>query len=178
MMLEREIRDEALLEVARAMVIAARTAPKGKGVDNLFACIVTKAEIPGLHDRMMELFEQTEAPVFMINGNDILKAGCIVVLGARDMPLGLKQCGFCGFGSCREKEEAGRGRCAISMNDLGIAMGSAVAVAADRRVDTRIMYSIGYTMLKYRMFPDDVVVAHGIPLTASSKNPFFDRVFK
>jgi uncharacterized ferredoxin-like protein len=178
MMLEPEIRDAALLEVARAMVIAARTAPKGKGVDNLFACIVTKAEIPGLHDRMMELFEKTEAPVFMINGQDILKAECIVVLGARDMPLGLKQCGFCGFAGCKEKEQSGTGRCAISMNDLGIAIGSAVAVAADRRVDTRIMYSIGYAMLHFGMLPGDVVVAHGIPLSASSKNPFFDRVFK
>ncbi len=92
MMLEPEIRDAALLEVARAMVIAARTAPKGKGVDNLFACIVTKAEIPGLHDRMMELFEKTDGPVFMINGQDILKAECIVVLGARDMPLGGSGC--------------------------------------------------------------------------------------
>jgi uncharacterized ferredoxin-like protein len=64
------------------------------------------------------------------------------------------------------------------MNDLGIAIGSAVAVAADRRVDTRIMYSIGYAMLHFGMLPGDVVVAHGIPLSASSKNPFFDRVFK
>ena len=60
----------------------------------------------------------------------------------------------------------------------GIAIGSAVAVAADRRVDTRIMYSIGYAMLHFGMLPPDVVVAHGIPLSASSKNPFFDRVFK
>lgn len=177
MLQEQEIQEEALLAIARDMVIAARTAPKGKGVNNLFACIIPKDEIAGLHVKMEELFEQTCAPVFSINGADILKAGCIVVLGARDMPLGLAHCGFCGFGSCAEKEQSGTGRCAISMNDLGIAIGSAVAVAADRRVDTRIMYSIGYTMLRAGMLPADVVVAHGIPLSASSKNPFFDRVF-
>jgi uncharacterized ferredoxin-like protein len=177
MLQEEEIRQSALLDIARAMVIAARTAPKGKGVDNLFACIVPRDEIPGLHAKMTELFIATDAPVFKINGDDILKADCIVVLGARDMPLGLKHCGFCGYGSCREKEQSGKGRCAISMNDLGIAIGSAVAVAADRRVDTRIMYSIGYTMLQAGMLPADVVVAHGIPLSASSKNPFFDRIF-
>ena len=177
MLQEKEIREDALLDIARDMVIAARTAPKGKGVDNLFACIIPRAEIPDLHAKMIKLFVETEAPVFKINGDDILKAECIVVLGARDMPLGLRHCGFCGFGSCREKEESGRGRCAISMNDLGIAIGSAVAVAADRRVDTRIMYSIGYAMLQAGMLPADVVAAHGVPLSASSKNPFFDRVF-
>lgn len=176
MLLEEDARERALLETARAMVVAARTAPKGKGVDNLFACIITRDEIPDLHAKMMELFDRTQAPVFRINGDDILKAGCIVVLGARDLPLGLRHCGFCGFESCAEKERSGRGRCAISMNDLGIAIGSAVAVAADRRVDTRIMYSIGYTMLQAAMLPADVVAAHGIPLSASSKNPFFDRV--
>jgi uncharacterized ferredoxin-like protein len=177
MMLEQDIREAELLEVARAMVVAARTAPKGKGIDNLFACIIPRAEITSLHEKMHQLFEQTQAPVFKINGDDILKAECIVVLGARDMPLGLKKCGFCGFADCSEKEQSGTGRCAISMNDLGIAIGSAVAVAADRRVDTRIMYSIGYAMLHSGMLPADVVVAHGIPLSASSKNPFFDRVF-
>ncbi len=178
MLQEQEIREAALLDVARAMVTAARTAPKGKGLDNLFACIIPKQEIPGLHAKMIELFVRTEAPVFKINGDDILKAECIVVLGGRDMPLGLKCCGFCGFESCREKEQSGTGRCAISMNDLGIAIGSAVSVAADRRVDTRIMYSIGYAMLQAGMLPPDVVVAHGIPLSASSKNPYFDRVLK
>jgi uncharacterized ferredoxin-like protein len=178
MLQEQDIRQGALLDIARAMVIAARTAPKGKGVDNLFTCIIPRDEIPALHGKMTELFIATEAPVFKINGDDILAADCIVVLGARDMPLGLKHCGFCGFASCREKEQAGKGRCAISMNDLGIAIGSAVAIAADRRVDTRIMYSIGYTMLRFGMLPADVVVAHGIPLSASSKNPFFDRLLK
>ncbi len=178
MLYEQDIRQQALLAVAQDMVIAARTAPKGKGVDSLFACIVTKEEIPALHDRMLELFEQTQAPVFRVNGEDILKAECIVVLGAKELSLGLKYCGFCGYADCAARERSGKGRCAFTVGDLGIAIGSAVALAANRRVDTRIMYSIGYAMLHFGMLPTEVVVAHGIPLSASSKNPFFDRIIK
>lgn len=178
MLYEHDIKGETLLEIARDMVIAARTAPKGKGVDNLFSCIVPKAEIPGLSAKMKELYTKTEAPVFKVNGDDILKAECVVVFGARDTSLGLKYCGFCGYANCGEKQNAGKGRCAFAVGDLGIAIGSAVAVAADRRVDTRIMYSIGYAMMHYHMLPEDVVVAHGIPLSATSKNPFFDRIIK
>lgn len=178
MLSEENIREKALLDVAQEMVVAARTAPKGKGMDNLVACIVTREEIPDLSRKMLALHEETGAPVFKVNGADILKAECIVVLGARDRPLGLQHCGFCGYANCAEKEKAGKGRCAFCVGDLGIAIGSAVAVAADRRVDTRIMYSIGYAMMHYGMLDSDIVVAHGIPLSATSKNPFFDRVRK
>jgi len=178
MLYEQDIRQQTLLAVAQEMVIAARTAPKGKGVDSLFACTVTKEEIPNLRDRMLELYEKTQAPVFRVNGDDIIKAECIVVLGAKELSLGLKYCGFCGYTDCAERERSGKGRCAFVVGDLGIAIGSAVAIAADRRVDTRIMYSIGYTMMHCGMLPKDVIVAHGIPLSASSKNPFFDRIIK
>ncbi|MEI6125328.1 MAG: DUF2148 domain-containing protein [Pseudomonadota bacterium] len=178
MIREKDITEKALLAIAHDMVVAARTAPKGKGLDNLVACILTKAEIPELRSRMLELHKKTDAPVFMINGDDIAKAECIVVLGARDRSLGLTFCGFCGFENCQEREKSGKGRCAFPVGDLGIAIGSAVAVAADRRVDTRIMYSIGYTMMHFGMLDKDVVMAHGIPLSASSKNPFFDRILK
>jgi len=178
MLYEQEILHHRLLAIAQDMVIAARTAPKGKGVDSLFACIVTREEIPDMRDRMMQLYEKTQAPVFRINGDDIMKASCIVVLGARNLSLGLKHCGFCGYANCAEREQSAQGRCAFVVGDLGIAIGSAVALAADRRVDTRIMYSIGYTMIHFKMLPPDVVVAHGIPLSASSKNPFFDRIIK
>jgi len=178
MLSEQDILQHRLLAVAQDMVIAARTAPKGKGVDSLFACIVTREEIPVLRDRMIELYEKTQAPVFRVNGEDIMKAACIVVFGARELSLGLKHCGFCGYANCAEREQSGKGRCAFVVGDLGIAIGSAVALAADRRVDTRIMYSIGYAMIHFKMLPAEVVVAHGIPLSASSKNPFFDRIIK
>ena len=59
--------------------------------------------------------------------------------------------------------------------DLGIAIGSAVSVAADLRVDNRVMYSVGKAALNIGILGEDVKIAYGIPLSISGKNPFFDR---
>ena len=67
------------------------------------------------------------------------------------------------------------GRCAINVSDLGIAVGSAVSVACDMRVDNRVMYSIGKAVTLMDLFPEDVEVCYGIPLSISSKSIFFDR---
>ncbi len=40
----QESEDEALMNVARLMVVAARTAPKGRGEDKIKAAIVTGSE--------------------------------------------------------------------------------------------------------------------------------------
>jgi uncharacterized ferredoxin-like protein len=58
--------------------------------------------------------------------------------------------------------------------DVGIALGSAVSVAADHRVDTRIMFTIGKAALTLG-FLDGVYQAYGLPLSATGKSPFFDR---
>jgi len=60
------------------------------------------------------------------------------------------------------------------MIDLGIALGSAVSIAADDRVDNRIMYSIGKAAAEMD-YNDDSVVWHGVPISISGKNIFFDR---
>ncbi len=54
-------------------------------------------------------------------------------------------------------------------------MGSAVSVAADNRVDNRIMYTAGQAIMKMKILGEDVKIAYGIPLSISGKNPFFDR---
>ncbi|MDE7092874.1 MAG: ferredoxin domain-containing protein, partial [Muribaculaceae bacterium] len=65
--------------------------------------------------------------------------------------------------------------CAFNAVDTGIAVGSAVSVAADMRVDTRVMYSIGVAAMNLRLLGENVDLIFGIPLSCSSKNPFFDR---
>jgi uncharacterized ferredoxin-like protein len=59
--------------------------------------------------------------------------------------------------------------------DVGIAIGSAISIAADFRVDNRVMYTIGQAALNMEYFDDDVKIVCGIPLSATGKNPFFDR---
>ena len=66
--------------------------------------------------------------------------------------------------------------CIFATTDLGIAMGSAVAAAADDRIDNRIMYSIGRAvdvMPEYNGGEDAIWM--GIPLSVTGKSPFFDR---
>lgn len=58
--------------------------------------------------------------------------------------------------------------------DLGIALGSAAAAAADARIDNRMMFSIGKAWMETEESPEDVVW-QGIALSVSGKNIFFDR---
>ena len=65
--------------------------------------------------------------------------------------------------------------CAYNTGDLGIAIGSAVSIAMDHRVDNRIMYSAGKAAVDMKLLGEEVKVAFGVPLSVSAKNPFFDR---
>jgi len=70
---------------------------------------------------------------------------------------------------------AAGGTCSFNVGDLGIALGSAVALAADLRIDNRIMYTAGKAALELGLLGEAVELAYGIPLAARGKNPFFDR---
>ena len=112
---ERDCRHEHVLDVARQMLTAARTAPKGKGIDVIEAALVTGAA-------------------------NVLQAECVVIIGTREQTQGLN-CGHCGFPTCAGRPEGVP--CALNTVDVGIAVGSACAMAADLRVDTRVMFSAG-----------------------------------
>ena len=96
-----------------------------------------------------------------------------MLIGAKPARAGLKVCGFCGFDSCASADAAGA-RCAFNMIDLGIAVGSAASVAADCRVDSRVLYSAGKAaqLMEYEDFD---VIWLGIPIAAYGKSPFFGR---
>lgn len=172
---EEDIIKETLLDVAKKMVIAARTAPKGKGIDNLIVEIYEGDTIKQVADKMIELGEKYEAGGFIRDTGNILLAPVMVVFGTRIQPLGLKICGLCGFENCAEKIKNPKVPCVFNTGDLGIAIGSAVSVATDHRVDNRVMYSVGMALKEMNLFGDDVAVIYAIPLSATSKNPFFDR---
>ncbi len=54
-------------------------------------------------------------------------------------------------------------------------MGSAVSIAMDNRIDNRIMYTIGIAVKELELMGKETKIIYGIPLSATSKNPFFDR---
>ena len=81
---------------------------------------------------------------------------------------------MCGFENCAQMKKAGT-NCVFNVTDLGIAVGSAVSVAADHRIDNRVMYSAGKGALKLGIFPEDIKIIWGIPLSAGAKSIYYDR---
>jgi len=65
--------------------------------------------------------------------------------------------------------------CAMSVNDLGIAVGSAAATAMDHRIDNRVLFSAGMAALHLKLFSEHVRMCFGIGLATTGKNVFFDR---
>ena len=165
---EREIRHEHVLQAVRQMMTAARTAPKGKGIDIIEVAMVTDEDIKHLSEELVIMSGETGLKFFLRDADNILQAEAIMIVGTRQQVQGLN----CGFPTCVEKPEAVP--CAINSVDLGIAIGSACATASDLRLDTRVMFSAGLAAQRLGMLGDCKCVM-AIPVSASSKNPFFDR---
>ncbi len=168
---ERDSRHEQVLQVAQQMMTAARTAPKGKGVDIIEVAMVTESNIRILSDTMKQMYEDNGFKFFLRDADNILQAECIVLIGTHSHPQGL-DCGHCGYDTCASRKEGVP--CAINSVDVGIAIGSACSVAADHRVDTRVMFSAGLAAQQLDWL-DGCTQVYAIPVSASSKNPFFDR---
>ncbi len=174
--LEEELREESVINSAKKIIAAIRTAPKTRGRDNITAALLTGEGIKELSDFMKNMVAEKEAPQFFErDANNILNAQAIILLGTRIKSLGLSPCGMCGFKTCEEKDQYPDNPCVFNSIDLGIAAGSAVSMAMDLRIDNRIMYTIGQAILKNNLLNSDVKIALGIPLSVSSKNVFFDR---
>lgn len=164
----------AAIHVAELMMAAVRTAPKGCGVDNLAAIMIDGEEKDRLADQMRKIAAETGEDFHARDGGNVDASTVVVVIGVKNNPLGLDHCSFCGFENCAATRKAGA-NCAFNVTDLGIAVGSAVSVAANHRFDNRVMFSIGKAAMELKYLPEDVSVAYGIPLSASGKSIFFDR---
>lgn len=169
---ERDIRKERVMEVGRRMMTAARTAPKGKGLDLVEVCMVTDEDVIRISDKMKEIFEENGFKFFLRDAENILSADAVILIGTREEAMGLN-CGHCGYARCADR--ANGVPCALNTVDVGIAIGSACATAADCRVDTRVMFSAGLAAQHLGLPHAACRNVIAIPLSASSKNPFFDR---
>jgi len=166
---------EKLLEAAKEMALVARTAPKGRGRDQLHIVILTDDDKDALAQQMNWIGEEEDIDFFVRDARNLRSAPVILLLGTECSPLEVRHCGFCGLADCQENRESGTAHCAFSVSDLGTAVGSAAAYAARRHIDNRIMFTAGKAALELGCFPEPVQVAYGIPLSATGKNPFFDR---
>jgi uncharacterized ferredoxin-like protein len=175
MITEEEKRKDVVLRIASEMLTAARTAPKARGADRLYLVILDEDEIAGLSQKMIETAENGGPDFFVRDAKNLLQADAVILLGTSYESQGLQLCGYCGFENCQSKNQHPDVPCVFNTGDLGIAIGSAVSVAMDRRIDNRILYSAGYVAVKAGLTPPEVKLAYVIPLSVSAKNPFFDR---
>jgi len=171
---ERDTRTERLLQVANEMMTAARTAPKGKGFDIIEVLLATGETIELLSKEMLKYSEKTGLKFILRDAENILHSEAILLIGTKQKTHSLN-CGYCGFETCAAKNEFPDVPCAINTVDVGIALGSACSVAADHRVDSRVMFSVGRVAQELDMMPGCSSI-YGIPISCSSKSPFFDRV--
>lgn len=165
--------------VADLMEIAARTAPKAVGKDFIEIRVLSDHERIAVGEEMMSMSMDPTRPNFDRDGQNVLDSDAMVLVGLLPHKGAGLNCGACGFPTCAEMEghpfsgDFVGGNCAIRLLDLGIAMGSAVKIASELNVDNRIMYRVGVAAMRLGLSKAQIV--HGIPLSATGKNIFFDR---
>ncbi len=174
---QQDIAENAVVAAAFQIANAARTAPKARGIDNLVIAVVYGEELEKIAQQMDSLVKEGKVSAFFgRDANNLRASQALVLIGTKIKPMGLKECGLCGFGNCAHKEEHHPDApCMFNSHDLGLAMGSAVSKAADMRLDNRVMYSVGIAVRSLGIMGADVPIIIGLPLAAASKNPFFDR---
>jgi len=173
---------EAIFEVAKLMLVAARTAPKTSGKDDIVTAIIYGREKDLVAKKMERIGEQRGLEGFKRDAKNVRDSEAVILVAVRgNKNIGLN-CGGCGFEDCEEfsKQEKRLGKdfigpqCIYKSLDLGIALGSAVKVASILNVDNRVMYRIGSAAMKLKLLPEASVIM-GIPLSARGKNIYFDR---
>jgi len=177
---------EGVLAVARAMAVAARTAPKARGVDAIETLIVFGEDLDALASAMEEHGAKTVlSDAFKRDADNVRKSQAALLIGLRDLrPKKVEKpldCGGCGHGNCTGflKAEKKEGKdfpgpvCLFQAIDLGIALSSASSVAARFHVDNRMMYTSGGPARNLGWMESQIII--GIPLSCSGKNIYFDR---
>jgi len=168
---------DAVLSVANAVCAAARTAPKACRIDHLDTAILTGDDKDALATHMRKIGESLEdgnGKFFIRDADNVDESLAVVLIGAKYLPRGLgTMCQLCGFDDCAACTKAGA-TCVFTSIDLGIALGSAVSMIADARIDNRIMFTVGKAAASLGLLGEYKMVI-GIPLAVSGKTPFFDR---
>jgi len=165
--------------VADLMELAARTAPKAVGQDFIEARVLEDEERVALGNDLISIGSERSSPNWERDGQNVLDSSAVVLIGLLPHKGAGLNCGACGLSTCAEFDQHHNERefigpnCSIRVLDLGIALGSAAKIASEMNVDNRIMYRIGVSARRLGMTRSNI--CHGIPLSATGKNIFFDR---
>jgi len=177
---------DGVLTLAKAMEVAARTAPKARGVDAIETLIIFGEDLSALGQAMENHAESGKtSDIFRRDAGNVRKSHAVLLVGITDLrpkkPDNPLDCGACGHGDCagflRAEKKEGKDFpgpiCMFQSIDLGIALASACSVAARFHVDNRMMYTIGGPARKLGWMESSIII--GIPLSCSGKNIYFDR---
>ncbi|MGC9345925.1 MAG: ferredoxin domain-containing protein, partial [Candidatus Bathyarchaeales archaeon] len=137
---------EAILEAAKLMLAAARTAPKSGGIDDILTLIVYGEEKDAIAEKMEKTAEERKIEGFKRDGKNVRDSQAVVLIGVRGSKSFGVNCGACGYKNCKEFEEAQKRfgedffgpTCLFKALDLGIALGSAVKIASMLNIDNRM----------------------------------------
>ena len=172
----KKAEEQAVLNLAYGVCAAMRTAPKTRGIDHLETAILAGEDKEKLSAEMRRIGKSfgEAGNSFVRDAANVDASAVIVLVGTKYETRGLNErCCLCGFKGCTACSDAGAA-CVFTPLDLGIALGSAVSLVADNRVDSRIMFSIGKAAASLG-FLGEYKLIMGIPLSVSGKSPFFDR---
>ena len=181
----KEQEHKGVMEIAKLMVVSARTAPKAGGRDDILTAVVHGPEIGDVADDMEKIGTERNTEAWGQQAQNVRGADAIVLIGVRGTKRYITNCGACGYASCEEFDLAEKKRrqdfdgpnCNFKVIDLGIAVGSAVKTASLLNADNRIFYRIGVVAKRLNYMPEASIIV-GIPLSVKGKNPYFDRVTK
>ena len=147
-----EVEKEAALNIAKLMLVAARTAPKTGGRDSIVTAIIDGSDKEKLADEMEHIGKTANRPSRIRDGKSVRDSEVVVLIGVKYVEAYSNE---------------------LKLIDLGIALGSAVKIASDLNADNRIMYSAGRAAKNLRLLDADII--QGIPVSIKGKNIYFDR---
>jgi len=167
------------------MIVAAKTAPKTAGVDDVLTLIVYGAEKDAIAEKMEQIAVERNAEAFKRDAKNVRDSLATVVVGVRGGKSLNFNCGGCSYKGCsdfdavekRQGNDFAGPNCVFKLLDLGIALGSAAKTAGLLNVDNSIMCRVGTASLMLGLMPE-ATVAIGIPISVKGKSIYFDRPLK
>ena len=148
----QEAERDAALNIAKLMLVAARTAPKAAGHDSIVTAILDGEDKDKLANEMERDGKEKKRPNRIRDAGNVRNSDLVILVGVK-------------YGGNLSNE--------LKLTDLGIAVGSASKIASDLNVDNRIMRSIGDVADNMKLLEADYSL--GIPISIKGKNIYFDR---
>ncbi|MBN2439545.1 MAG: hypothetical protein JXL20_13215, partial [Deltaproteobacteria bacterium] len=128
---------QGILATADLMLLAARTAPKSGGRDDILTALVTPPETEALAEEIKVVAAERNDLAWHKPLPILEVAAAVVLIGVRGTKSYVCNCGACSYPSCADfsaaAKRAGRDydgpNCIFKVMDLGVALGSAVKTA-------------------------------------------------